>query len=102
MIPQYAESGLHGWRILKAVEPWLRNISSSATAAISSPARAFRLDSVVYEFLRGESPVGIAESFPAMDLEHIFGALAFYMANRETVDQYLRVGQQEFEARIAP
>jgi uncharacterized protein (DUF433 family) len=27
------------------------------------------LDSVVYAFLRGESPEGIAESFPALDLE---------------------------------
>src|ERR1019366_1678333 len=56
------------------------------------------LDSVVYAFLRGESPEGIAESFPSLSLEQIFGALAFYMANRETVDQYLRQGQVEFEA----
>jgi len=56
------------------------------------------LDSVVYAFLRGESPEGIAESFPALDLERIFGALAFYMANRETVDDYLLEGQREFEA----
>jgi uncharacterized protein (DUF433 family) len=55
------------------------------------------LDSVVYAFLRGESPEGIAESFPALGLEQIFGALAFYMANRETVDQHLRQGQAEFE-----
>src|SRR5215469_16685789 len=56
------------------------------------------LDSVVYAFLRGESPEGIAESFPVLDLERIFGALAFYMANREIVDDYLREGQCEFEA----
>lgn len=56
------------------------------------------LDSVVYAFLRGESPEGIAESFPSLGLEQIFGALAFYIANREAVDQYLRQGQQEFEA----
>jgi uncharacterized protein (DUF433 family) len=56
------------------------------------------LDSVVCAFLRGESPEGIAESFPALSLEQIFGALAFYMANREIVDQYLRQGQTEFEA----
>ena len=39
------------------------------------------LDSIVYEYLRGESPEGIAESFPAVALEEIFGALAFYLAN---------------------
>jgi uncharacterized protein (DUF433 family) len=56
------------------------------------------LDSVVYAFLRGESPEGIAESFPVLGLEQIFGALAFYMANREVVDRYLSKGEREFEA----
>jgi uncharacterized protein (DUF433 family) len=56
------------------------------------------LDSVVYAFLRGESPEGITESFPALGLEQIFGALTFYMANRELVDRYLSAGQREFEA----
>jgi uncharacterized protein (DUF433 family) len=55
------------------------------------------LDSVVCAFLRGESPEGIAESFPALGLEQIFGALAFYMANRESVDGYLSEGRREFE-----
>ncbi len=56
------------------------------------------LDSVVYAFLRGESPEGIAESFPALSLEQIFGALAYYSANREKVDAYLSAGRKEFEA----
>jgi uncharacterized protein (DUF433 family) len=56
------------------------------------------LDSVVYAFLRGESPEGIAESFPDLGLEEIFGALAFYMTNREIIDHYLAEGRQEFEA----
>lgn len=55
------------------------------------------LDSVVYAFLRGESPEGIAESFPALNLEHIFGALAFYMANQDVVDRHLADGRREFE-----
>jgi uncharacterized protein (DUF433 family) len=55
------------------------------------------LDSIVYAFLRGESPEGIAESFPALDLEQIFGALAYYMANRDRVDRYLSEGRREFE-----
>lgn len=56
------------------------------------------LDSVVYSYLRGESPEGIAESFPALSLERVFGALAYYLANREAVDRYLAVGREEFEA----
>jgi uncharacterized protein (DUF433 family) len=54
------------------------------------------LDSVVYAFLRGESPEGIVESFPALSLEQVFGAVAFYLANRESIDAYLRNGRNEF------
>jgi uncharacterized protein (DUF433 family) len=55
------------------------------------------LDSVVFAFLRGESPEGIAESLPVLGLEQIFGALTFYTANRQVVDQYLSEGRREFE-----
>jgi uncharacterized protein (DUF433 family) len=55
------------------------------------------LDSVVHAFLRGESPEGIAESFPALTLEQVLGSLAFYLANREEIDQYLRQGAEDFE-----
>ena len=55
------------------------------------------LDSVVHAFLRGESPEGIAESFPAITLEQILGSLAFYLANRAEIDQYLCQGKEDFE-----
>ena len=55
------------------------------------------LDSVVLAFLRGESPEGIAESFPALTLEQILGSLAFYLAKRDEIDQYLRQGAEDFE-----
>jgi uncharacterized protein (DUF433 family) len=55
------------------------------------------LDSVVLAFLRGESPEAIAESFQALTLEQIFGSLAFYLANRDEIDQYLRQGAEDFE-----
>jgi uncharacterized protein (DUF433 family) len=55
------------------------------------------LDSVVYPFLRGESPERIAESFPALGLEQIFGPLAFYVANRGTINRYLSQGREHFE-----
>ena len=54
------------------------------------------LDSVVYAFLRGESPEGIADSFPALNLEQVYGAVAFYLSNRETIDAYLEAGRAEF------
>jgi uncharacterized protein (DUF433 family) len=54
------------------------------------------LDSIVYAFLRGESPDGIAESFPALSLEQVFGAIAFYLANRASIDAYLQDERAEF------
>ncbi|MGA2215712.1 MAG: DUF433 domain-containing protein [Bryobacteraceae bacterium] len=55
------------------------------------------LDSVAHAFLRGESPEGIAESFPALTLEQVLGSLAFYLANREEIDQCLQQGAEDFE-----
>lgn len=54
------------------------------------------LDSIVYAFLRGESSDGIAESFPAVTLEQIYGSIAFYLAHRELNEGYLQKGKAEF------
>lgn len=56
------------------------------------------LDSVVYAFLQGESADGIVESFPVLNLEQVYGGLAFYLANRDLIDQYLREGEKAYEA----
>ncbi|MGH9783347.1 MAG: DUF433 domain-containing protein [Terriglobia bacterium] len=54
------------------------------------------LDSVVYAFMRGESPEGIAESFPALSMEQVYGSITFYLANRLALDAYLDEGKLEF------
>ena len=54
------------------------------------------LDSVVYAFLRGEAPEGIADSFPAIELEQVYGAIAYYLAHRAAIDAYLEQGKAEF------
>jgi uncharacterized protein (DUF433 family) len=54
------------------------------------------LDSVVYSFLNGESPESIAQNFPLLSLEQVYGAITFYLANREFVDAYLEEGEAEF------
>src|SRR5437879_5374124 len=56
------------------------------------------LDSIVYAFWRGQSPESIAKSFPVLTLEQIYGAIAYYLANRKEIDAYLEQGQAEFEA----
>jgi uncharacterized protein (DUF433 family) len=52
------------------------------------------LDSVVHGFLQGLSPEAIASHYPALTLEEVYGAIAFYLANREGVDQYLMRQEQ--------
>ena len=55
------------------------------------------IDSIVCAFLRGESAETIAESFPALTLEQVYGALAFYLAERSRIDAYLATGRAEFD-----
>ena len=55
------------------------------------------LDPIVYAFLSGQSPESIAQSFPVLTLEDVYGAIAFYLANRATIDTYLSEGEQLFE-----
>jgi len=54
------------------------------------------LDSVVYAFLNGKSPESIVQSFPMLTLEQVYGAIAFYLANRPLVDDYLAGADAEF------
>ncbi|OUL19749.1 hypothetical protein BV378_31500 [Nostoc sp. RF31YmG] len=55
------------------------------------------LDSVVYAFLNGESPESIAQNFPLLSLEQVYGAITFYLANQDLIDAYLKAGEAEFE-----
>ena len=55
------------------------------------------LDSVVYAFRRGQSPESIQQSFPLLNLEEVYGAIAFYLANREQVDVNIREDEEAFE-----
>jgi uncharacterized protein (DUF433 family) len=55
------------------------------------------LDSVVYAFLNGLRPENIVDSFPALTLEQVYGAITFYLANQNDIDEYLRQGDIEFE-----
>ena len=57
------------------------------------------LDSVVMEFLRGVSAETIAgECFPTLTLEQVYGAIAYYLANRSEIDAYLKQVNADFQA----
>jgi uncharacterized protein (DUF433 family) len=59
------------------------------------------LDSIVYAFLGGQSAESIAQAFPVLTLEQVYGAIAFYLAHRNDVDRYLEAQRQDFEAQRA-
>ena len=56
------------------------------------------LDSIVYAFWRGQTAESIAQSFPILTLEQVYGALTFYLANLSEIDVYLKEAEAEFEA----
>lgn len=60
------------------------------------------LDSVVYAFRKGLLPESIAQSYPLLDLEKVYGAIAFYLANRQDIDAYLTAEEKAFEAMPQP
>jgi len=55
------------------------------------------LDSVVYAFLRGAAPEGIAQSYPLLSLEEVYGVIAFHLANQAEIDAMLADNDREFE-----
>jgi uncharacterized protein (DUF433 family) len=52
------------------------------------------VDSVVYAFRQGHAPETIQQQYPALNLEEVYGTIAFYLANKDEVDQYLQ-GQEQ-------
>ena len=47
------------------------------------------LDAVVFAFHEGTSPEEISARFTDLSLEAIYSAIAYYLQNREEIDQYL-------------
>ena len=57
------------------------------------------LDSLVYLFREGMSAESMVESYPALTLEAVHGALAFYLANENEIDAYLTEGERITESQ---
>lgn len=56
------------------------------------------LASVIFVFREGYSPETIAaECFPTLSLEQVYGAIAYYLGNRNELDDYFRNEDAEFE-----
>ena len=42
---------------------------------------------IVYEFLNGAAPEAIRLDYPTLSLEQVYGAITFYLANKEEVER---------------
>jgi len=60
------------------------------------------LDSLILAFRRGESPETICQNFELLQLEEVYGAIAFYLASQGEMDAYLeRQGRKWTEGKAA-
>ncbi len=48
------------------------------------------LDLIVYGFLEGHTAEQIAANYPSLRLRDVYGAITYYLENRDEVDAYLR------------
>jgi uncharacterized protein (DUF433 family) len=71
-------------------------MSDTVSYAFQTPEGGWRitgtrvsLDSVVHAFWNGSSPEQVADDFPSLSLEQVYGALAFYLHNKAEIDRYM-------------
>ena len=57
------------------------------------------LESLVYLYREGMSAESMVESYPALTLEQVHGALAFYLGNQIEIDAYMLDGQRAAESQ---
>src|SRR6266851_4114643 len=55
------------------------------------------VDCVVYGYLKGDSAETIQDQFPALTLDEVQGALAYYLGHRAEIDQYLKEKRAAFQ-----
>lgn len=57
------------------------------------------LDSVIASFDQGCSAETIAQQYPALTLEEVYGAITYYLAHTDEVNQYLQNQKKVWEQR---
>jgi len=55
------------------------------------------LDSVIQLYWEGRSPESITEEFPALSPEQVYGAIAFYLRNRDELDPYFAAKDEKWQ-----
>jgi uncharacterized protein (DUF433 family) len=59
------------------------------------------LDSVVHAYWEGKSPEVIADGFPTLSVEQVYGAIAFYLRHKSEIDEYLRRQEDQWQQLTA-
>jgi uncharacterized protein (DUF433 family) len=59
------------------------------------------LTHIVREFQRGEPPEAIRSHYPALSLEQVYGAIAFYLGSKEEVEGDIAEREREEDAFTA-
>lgn len=47
------------------------------------------MDSIIHGYHEGWTPEQFVEQFPTLSLEQVHGAIAFYLRNRQMMDEYI-------------
>lgn len=55
------------------------------------------LDGIVELYRHGMSREGIRCEYPDLTLEQVHGAIGYFLANRDEIDQYLKKREETFE-----
>ena len=76
------------------MEPYIEKVSGGYRIVNTRVS----LDSIVYAYWQGQSAESMAQSFPVLTLEEVYGAITFYLARREEVDAYLERAKADFGA----
>jgi len=61
------------------------------------------LESVVIAYHEGNTPESIHSQYPSLSLEEVYGAIAFYLANKQTVLDYMKRLEtlwEQFKAKV--
>jgi uncharacterized protein (DUF433 family) len=82
----------------------MATVDTSPAYAFQTPQGGWRvtgsrvsLDSVVHAHKEGFSPEQIVADFPSLSLEQVYGAIAFYLHNKDAIEDYLRLQEKAWE-----
>jgi uncharacterized protein (DUF433 family) len=64
-------------------------VRADAKGVLRVAGTPISLDSVVIAFNQGESAESIRQAYPVLTLEMVYGAITYYLANRDEVGAYL-------------